>query len=148
MPGTRKTVMKRTGVVPADSECERNASRENRGSPGSTQEGLLTQLSVQGRSSGQDPRQEAAKWRPKIEEELARLTVLGEREGFPGQGRHQGVPVVGESVAHSEPVSSFFWARFRRWEQHERSRNHQGDWLNHDTDWTSSSGRWGAGQGF
>lgn len=34
---------------------------------------------MQGRLAGQDQGQGAAKWRPKIEEELARLTVLGER---------------------------------------------------------------------
>lgn len=50
MPGTRNTVMKETGVVPADSEHERNASRENSGFPGSTLEALLNQMSVQGRS--------------------------------------------------------------------------------------------------
>lgn len=55
MPGTRNTVMKETEMVPADSECERNASGENRGIPESTPEGLLTPVLVPGRSSRQDP---------------------------------------------------------------------------------------------
>lgn len=47
--------------------------------------------------------------RSQSEEELARLTVLGGGVAQTSRG-----PGVGESVAHSEPVSSFFWAWFRR----------------------------------